>query len=191
MLLLSVWDHAHLAVKTGPKSGFRVWEAKCILGGQGLVFIICLKRIFLGPTKFGRHKRNLDGTAPNAPSWLRACVKAWSFLKDDLKHYVMFGRYRLVSYRLAKNTFCRKNRWSRNTCNLVSVTKKWLKQKACLESCYYQMCVKCLKPIRLFLVIFVALAMTEFCAHSTLHTNLGYQRDRYRSTGFCLPKLVI
>jgi len=35
--------------------------------GERLIFIICLKQIFLNTTKFGGHKKDFGVTAPNAP----------------------------------------------------------------------------------------------------------------------------
>jgi len=42
------------------------------LGGKIFAFTVCLKQIFLGAAKFEGHKKNLGGTAPECPPWLRA-----------------------------------------------------------------------------------------------------------------------
>ena len=55
------------------------------LGGKymfnGKRLFICLKQIFLGITKFGGHKKNLQGTARECPLWLwiwaYVCMYVW------------------------------------------------------------------------------------------------------------------
>jgi len=42
-------------------------------GGKILIFITCLKQIFLSTTKFGGHKKDLGVTVPECP-----CVRAWA-----------------------------------------------------------------------------------------------------------------
>jgi len=67
--------------------------AKYIFTGHIFVFILFFKDIFLGTRKFGWHKRNLGGTAPQCPPWLRAWyakglqkVVRWSLDADDYPH---------------------------------------------------------------------------------------------------------
>jgi len=52
---------------------FRFGEKIHFYGGKILIFIICLKQIFLSKTKFGGHKKYLGVTDPNAPP----CLPAW------------------------------------------------------------------------------------------------------------------
>jgi len=43
-------------------------------GGKILIFIICLKQIFLSTTKFAGHKKDFGVTAPECPP----CLRAWA-----------------------------------------------------------------------------------------------------------------
>ena len=57
-------DCRHNFGRTRPVARFKVWRGQIhFYGGKILIFIICLKQIFLSTTKFGGHKKNLGVTA--------------------------------------------------------------------------------------------------------------------------------
>jgi len=53
----------------GPYPGIKALGGKMhFYGGKILIFIICLKQIFLSTTKFGEHKKDLGITVPECPT---------------------------------------------------------------------------------------------------------------------------
>jgi len=58
-----------ILAEPGLQPEFKVWRGKIhFCGGKNLIFIICLKQIFLSTTKCGKHKKGLRVTAPECPT---------------------------------------------------------------------------------------------------------------------------